>query len=269
MTDVYHFRRGDTPLLISVPHDGRAVPYETDRRMTKVGKALPDTDWFVAKLYDFAGELSASILVANFSRYVVDLNRSADDEELYPGQVKTGLCPEQTFGGGDIYADDGVSDAERATRVERYWQPYHDKIRNTLDTLHEEHGYALLWDAHSIPSVVPRLFEGELPQLNLGSNNGVSCSAEIAMAVEAAAEESEYSSVHNGRFKGGYITRHYGDPKNGIHALQLEIAQRAYMDEKAVVFDDEKADHLRDTLTKMLNAYSESARLFSIHSGGN
>lgn len=259
MTDVYHFRRGSTPLLVSVPHDGRAVPYETDRCMTKAGKALPDTDWFVAKLYEFADELGASILVANFSRYVVDLNRSADDEDLYPGQVKTGLCPEQTFGGEDIYVDDGVSDEERASRVERYWQPYHDKIRHTLDTLHEEHGYALLWDAHSIPSIVPRLFEGELPQLSLGSNNGASCGAEIATAVEAAAEKSEYSSVHNGRFKGGYITRQYGDPDASYHALQLEIAQRAYMDEESVTYDDEKAANLRDTLTKMLTAYMDAA----------
>lgn len=260
MTDVYHFRQGSTPLLISVPHDGRAVPYETDRRMTKAGKALPDTDWFVARLYDFASELGASILVANFSRYVVDLNRSADDEELYPGQVKTGLCPEQTFGGDEIYTDEGVSDEERAARVERYWQPYHDKIRKTLDALHAEFGYALLWDAHSIPSEVPRLFEGELPQLNLGSNDGASCDGAIATAVEAAAQKSDFSSVHNARFKGGYITRHYGDPSSGYHALQLEIAQRAYMNEESIVYDDEKADHLRDTLTRMLTAYLDAAQ---------
>lgn len=260
MTDVYHFRQGSTPLLISVPHDGRAVPYETDRRMTKAGKTLPDTDWFVARLYDFAGELGASVLVANFSRYVVDLNRSADDEELYPGQVKTGLCPQQTFAGDDIYVDEGVSDEEREARVERYWRPYHDKIRNTLDALHKEHGYALLWDAHSIPSVVPRLFEGELPHLNLGSDDGASCSPALATAVVAAVEASELSSVHNGRFKGGFITRHYGDPGAGYHALQLEIAQRAYMDEQSVVFDDEKANHLRGTLTRMLTAYMDAAQ---------
>lgn len=260
MTDVFHFRRGNTPLLISVPHDGRAVPYDTDRRMTKAGKALPDTDWFVARLYDFADELGASVLVANFSRYVVDLNRSADDEELYPGQVKTGLCPEQTFGGEDIYVDAGVSDEEQAARVERYWQPYHNKIQSTLDELHNKYGYALLWDAHSIPSVVPRLFEGELPHLNLGSNAGASCGTGIAAAVADVAEVSEYSAVHNGRFKGGYITRHYGRPAAGYHALQLEISQRAYMDESSVVYEPEKADRLRDTLTKMLTAYMEAAQ---------
>lgn len=260
MTDVYHFRRGNSPLLISVPHDGRAVPYETDRRMTKAGKSLPDTDWFVAKLYDFADELGASVLVANFSRYVVDLNRSAEDEELYPGQVKTGLCPEQTFAGEAIYVADGVSDEERAARVERYWQPYHDKIRDTLNAMRDEHGYALLWDAHSIPSEVPRLFDGELPELNLGSNDGASCDPALAADVAGAAENSNFSSVLNGRFKGGYITRHYGDPAGGIHALQLEIAQRAYMDEETVSYDDEKASYLRDTLTRMLTAYMEAAR---------
>ena len=260
MTDVYHFRQGSTPLLISVPHDGRAIPYVTDRRMTPTAKALPDTDWFVARLYEFADELGASVLVANFSRYVVDLNRSAEDEDLYPGQVTTGLCPEQTFGGDDIYADDGVTDDERAARVERYWRPYHDKIRGTLNALHDEFGYALLWDAHSIPSVVPRLFDGELPELNLGSNDGASCSSDIAAAVAAAAETSDYSFVHNARFKGGYITRHYGDPDHGVQALQLEIAQRVYMDESAITFDEEKAARLRGTLSDMLNAYMDAAR---------
>lgn len=188
MTNVYHYRPGNTPLLISVPHDGRAIPYDVDKRMTKAGKALPDTDWFVAKLYDFAVQLGASVLVANFSRYVVDLNRSADDEALYPGQVKTGLCPEQTFAGEDIYRDAGVSDAERAARVEHYWTPYHQKIRSTLDALRDEHGYALLWDAHSIPSAVPRLFAGQLPELNLGSNDGASCAPAVAEAVADVAE---------------------------------------------------------------------------------
>lgn len=259
MTDVYHFQRGSTPLLISVPHDGRAVPYEMDRRMTAAGKALPDTDWFVAKLYQFAAELGASLLVANFSRYVVDLNRSSDDAGLYPGQVKTGLCPEQMFSGEAIYADHGVTAEERAARVERYWQPYHDKVRDTLDALHAQFGYALLWDAHSIPSRVPRLFEGELPELNLGSNDDASCSVAAARAVMDVAEASDYTAVQNGRFKGGFITRHYGEPGRGYHALQLEIAQRAYMDEDAVRFDEEKAGRLRGTLTDMLNAYTDAS----------
>ncbi len=259
MSDVFFFQPGETPLLISVPHDGRAVPYETDKRMTPAGKALPDTDWFVNVLYDFAGELGAARLTANYSRYVVDLNRSADDEELYPGQVKTGLCPEQTFAGEDIYIDGGVGDEESASRIERYWRPYHDKLRMELEALKERFGYALLWDAHSIPSVVPRLFDGELPELNLGSNGGNSCSADVAEAVATAAAESTYSSVHNGRFKGGYITRHYGDPQNGVHALQLEIAQRAYMDEEAVALEREKAQRLRVTLTRMLNAFMDAA----------
>ncbi len=259
MSDVYYFRRGDGPLLISVPHDGRAVPYGIDARMTAAGKRLPDTDWYVAKLYEFATDIGASVLVANYSRYVVDLNRSAEDEDLYPGQVKTGLCPEQTFAGDAIYKQGVVDDDERAQRVKRFWRPYHDRLSSTLADLREQFGYALLWDAHSIPSVVPRLFDGELPELSLGSNDEQSCEPSIAAAVNAAAESSPYSNVYNERFKGGYITRHYGGPPNNVHALQLEIAQRAYMDESAVRFDDEKAAKLRATLRAMLTAFMGAA----------
>ena len=260
VSDVFFFRAGDTPLLVSVPHDGRAIPYDVDARMTPAGKQLPDTDWHVAKLYDFVDEIGASLLIANFSRYVVDLNRSADDQELYPGQVKTGLCPEQTFAGEDLYAEGGVGDDEKVARIKRYWRPYHDKIASTLESLRQQFGYALLWDAHSIPSVVPRLFDGELPALNLGSNGGSSCGDSITSAVHNVAEGSGYSSVLNGRFQGGYITRHYGDPGGKVHALQLEIAQRAYMDEVSTDYDATKAVELRDTLREMLNAFMDAAK---------
>ena len=147
--------------------------------MTEAGQSIPDTDWDVASLYEFATDLGASTVIANYSRYVVDLNRSAEDAALYPGQVATGLCPEQTFAGEAIYRSGGVDDDEKARRVEEYWRPYHEHIRETLDSLKEQHGFALLWDAHSIPSIVPRLFDGELPELNLGSNSGASCGAPI------------------------------------------------------------------------------------------
>lgn len=260
MSEVYRFLPGEQPLLISVPHDGREIPDDIAARMTASGRALPDTDWHVAQLYEFAREIGASILIANFSRYVVDLNRSADDAALYPGQLATGLCPEKTFAGDPIYNDAGVDVAEKNSRVDAYWRPYHDRIRETLAACHVQHGMALLWDAHSIPSQVPRLFEGELPVLNLGSNDSRSSAAHIESAVAAVAHESGFSSVLNGRFKGGYITRHYGDPENSTHALQLEIAQRAYMDEHTLRFDELKADRLRATLKTMLQTYLDVAK---------
>ncbi len=257
--DVYSFFGGNLPLLISVPHDGCHVPEDISARMTDAGRALPDTDWHVAELYDFARDLGASMQVANYSRYVVDLNRSADDGALYPGQLVTGLCPVQTFAGDDIYTDDGVDADEKARRVTAYWEPYHRQLDATLAAMREQHGYALLWDAHSIPSSVPRLFDGELPELNIGSNDGASCAAPIEQAVAVTAAASSYSTVVNDRFRGGYITRHYGDPAHGVFALQLEIAQRSYMDEATGVFDSERAGHLRSTLGRLLEAFLSAA----------
>jgi len=255
MSPVFRFQPGELPLLISVPHDGRELPEDMQARMTDMGLSIPDTDWHVAKLYEFAVDMGANILVANYSRYVVDLNRSADDAALYPGQVATGLCPLQTFAGDSIYLSGGIDDSEKAHRIETYWHPYHTQLSNTLAALRAKHGFALLWDAHSIPSVVPRLFDGELPELNLGSNSGESCKQSVEEAVAVVASTSSHSTAINGRFKGGYITRHYGDPENGIHALQLEIAQRAYMDEQTATFDSAKATVLQDTLREMLSAF--------------
>ena len=258
MIDVCSFHQGGVPLLVSVPHDGCHLPGEMEALMTETGKALPDTDWHVAELYAFVRELGASMLVANYSRYVVDLNRSADDEVLYPGQLVTGLCPTHTFAGDPIYEEEIKIDTAR--RVEQYWQPYHRQIDATLAAIHEQHGYALLWDAHSIPSEVPRLFEGQLPALNIGTNDGASCDPRIEQAVAKVAESSDYSNVVNGRFRGGYITRHYGAPDAGVHAVQLEIAQRVYMDEAATTYDAAKAAQLRATLRAMLEACLATAR---------
>ena len=259
MIEVFSAHEGSSPLLISVPHDGCHIPPDIMRRMTAAGRAIPDTDWHVAELYSFARDLGAHFLVANYSRYVVDLNRSPADENLYPGQVATGLCPTQTFAGEEIYAEGGVSDREKAARIENYWQPYHDQLVAMLAAIRDQYGYALLWDAHSIPSRVPRLFDGVLPELNVGTNAGDSCATGIESAVVAAAEVSEYSSVVNERFKGGFITRHYGRPADGVQALQLEIAQRAYMDEESGVFDAAKASDLRVTLERMLRAVIDAA----------
>jgi N-formylglutamate amidohydrolase len=259
MIEVFSAHEGSSPLLISVPHDGCHIPPDIMQRMTPAGSAVPDTDWHVAELYGFARDLGAHFLVANYSRYVVDLNRSSADESLYPGQVATGLCPTQTFAGENIYAKGGVSDREKAARIEDYWRPYHDQLASTLAAVRDQYGYALLWDAHSIPSRVPRLFAGALPELNIGTNAGDSCTAGIETAVVAVAEASEYSLAVNERFKGGYITRHYGGPANGVQALQLEIAQRAYMDETSRVFDAARAGDLRATLDRMLRAFIDAA----------
>jgi N-formylglutamate deformylase len=259
MSDVYTFHEGNVPLLISVPHDGRRVPEGVQARMTEAGRAIPDTDWHVARLYDFARDLGAYLLVADYSRYVVDLNRPANDESLYPGQVATGLCPLKTFSGDDIYASGAPTSDDIADRVASYWQPYHDCIWQTLDALCADHGFAVIWDAHSIASEVPRLFEGELPALNVGTYGGRSCAPEIESAVFEIAANSPYSAVLNGRFQGGFITRHYGDVANRVHAVQLEIAQRAYMDEVSHDYDTEKAQGLRDTLRPMLATCIEMA----------
>lgn len=259
MIEVCSTFKGTLPLLISVPHDGCHVPDPMRARMTRAGLALPDTDWHVTELYEFARDLGASIQVANYSRYVVDLNRSAADDVLYPGQLVTGLCPEETFSGEAIYTLEGVSEMEKTQRVSTFWQPYHEKIVATLAALREEYGYALLWDAHSIPSIVPRLFDGELDELNIGSNDGASCPKHVTAAVAQVAADSPYSSVVDARFKGGYITRYYGDPAGGVFALQLEIAQRSYMDEVTQAFDPQKANRLRGTLCGMLEAFLSAA----------
>jgi len=262
MSNVFTFTRGDSPLLVSVPHGGRLIPEEQQARMTRAGLALPDTDWHVAELYDFARELGASMLVARYSRYVVDLNRPPDDGPLYEGQVATGLCPRYTFAGEPLYRDDEpVSQAEVAARVEGYWRPYHARLVQALDEVRARHGYALLWDAHSIPSRVPRLFDGELPVLNLGNFDGRSCDFHIARELQAIASSSTYEAVLNGRFKGGYITRHYGDPGNGVQAMQLELAQRAYMDEVTRKFDHALADRLRETLRALLAEFARAGAI--------
>ena len=208
MTGTYSYHAGSTPPLISVPHDARFLPESVGRRMTAAGTDISDTGWHVAKLYEFVSELDASLLVADYSRYVVDLNRPPDDAALYAGQISTGICPSKSFAGEYLYEDRGVVAAQEVReRVDTYWLPYHSLIESTLTALRDRYGYAILWDAHSIPSLVPRLFDGELPVLNIGTNNGDSCSASIAEQVFEIAASSDYSAVMNARFKGGYITR--------------------------------------------------------------
>ena len=261
MSELFSVREGSTPLLVSVPHDGRILPEFIEKRMTAAGRDIPDTDWHVARLYDFVRELGATMFVANYSRYVVDLNRPPDDAALYEGRVATGICPGKTFAGDDIYSEEGaVSAEEQEERVRTFWAPYQQFIQTELFKMRSQFGYALLWDAHSIPSRVPRLFDGELPVLNIGTDDSRSCSPDIADDVFGIANSSGYESVMNDRFKGGYITRHHGDPENNVHAIQLEIAQRAYMDEESREFDVAHADKLGDTLASMIEAFFVAAK---------
>ena len=256
MTDVFTLHRGDAPLLLSLPHDGSLIPPALAQRMVPAARRAPDTDWHVSRLYAFARELGASILVPRHSRYVVDLNRPEDDVSLYPGQNTTGLCPIVQFSGEPVYLEDqGPDAAEVAARVDTYWRPYHQSLQSELARIHARHGRAVLWEGHSIRGEVPFLFEGRLPDLNLGTAAGASCSPVLQSRLEAVlASQDDYDWVANGRFKGGYITRHYGDPGNGIDAVQLEISQRNYMDETSFDWDEGKAARLQRVLRALLEA---------------
>jgi N-formylglutamate deformylase len=254
--DVFTLHRGTAPLLVSLPHDGTRVPDAIAARLTPEARAVPDTDWFVSRLYAFARDLGASILVPAHSRYVVDLNRPPDDTSLYPGQNTTGLCPTTRFDGGPVYVDGGApDDAEVRARVHTYWRPYHDALRDELARLRAAHGRVVLWEGHSIRSEVPFLFDGRLPDLNLGTAAGASCSPDLQRRLEdVLTSQADYTWVANGRFKGGHITRHYGDPARGVDAVQLELAQSTYMDEDAVRYDDARAATLQRLLEALLRA---------------
>lgn len=231
----FRFRQGTRPLLISMPHVGTHVPPALAARFTEEARHVPDTDWHLERLYDFADELGASVLVATHSRYVIDLNRPPDGASLYPGQSVTGLCPVDTFDDTPVYANpaDLPGDAETAERRDAIWQPYHAKLAEELARIRAQHGVAALWDAHSIRSVLPRFFEGKLPDLNLGTGKGISCDPALAQTLLGIAESATgYTGVLNGRFTGGYITRQYGNPAGGVHAVQLEMTQSSYMQEK-------------------------------------
>ena len=261
MTETFCFEQADSPLVISIPHDGRELAPGMAGRMSDVARSLPDTDWHLRRLYEFAGQIEASVLAARFSRYVVDLNRPSSDEVLYDGQLSTGLCPSATFDGANIYArGNSCTSRERQRRIRTYWQPYHDMLDAVLTRARRRFGYALLWDAHSIRSEVPALFRGVLPDLSIGTNDGASCDPRLQRSVYRAARATDYSVVLNGRFKGGYITRHYGNPGDDVHAVQLELAQHTYMDEQTLRYDEDAAARLRVVLRAMLGEFVFNAR---------
>lgn len=265
----YRFRAGTTPLIVSMPHVGIHIPDAIAALMTATARAVPDTDWHVDRLYDpVLDGLGAAVLQATHSRYVVDLNRPPDDASLYPGADVTGLVPTTTFAAAPIYGAGGAPDAAEITRRgTAFWQPYHDRLAAELARLKAAHGYALLWDAHSIRSVAPRFFDGRLPDLNLGTARGQACAPGLAQTLLdtlEAAEGDGYTTVLDGRFTGGHITRHYGRPADGVHAVQMELAQINYMDEDPpFTFRDDLAARLRPVLRACLKAmldWGESGR---------
>jgi N-formylglutamate deformylase len=229
----FRFKAGRLPMLVSMPHAGTDIPDEVAASLAPCAAARADTDWHLPELYGFLEEMGISTISARWSRYLIDLNRPPEDTNLYPGLDTTGLCPLDTFGRERLYRDGMEPDgAEVQRRLARYWQPYHAQLRAELDRLKMEHGRVVLWEAHSIASVVPRFFDGKLPDLNFGTAEGTSCAPGLEAAVlDVARAQERFSIALNGRFKGGHITRHYGQPASGVHAIQLEKCQYLYMNE--------------------------------------
>ena len=243
----FTLERGSAPLLLSLPHVGTAVPDDLAPALVPRGLALEDTDWHLAEVYGFARALGASVLVPKVSRYVIDLNRPPENAPMYPGANNTELVPTRFFSGDPLYREGAVPEAsEIERRVAVYWRPYHDALGVELARLRDTHGHAVLWDGHSIQAELPWLFEGRLPDLNLGTAAGASCAPSLRDALaEVLAAQSAFSHVVDGRFKGGYITRHYGCPRNRVHAVQLEMALSTYMDETRAALPAAPPDHAR------------------------
>lgn len=250
----YRYLEGKCPVIISVPHAGTDVPKDIFSRFTEPAKKLPDTDWYVDRLYGFAHALGAHMLIATNSRYVVDLNRASDNSLLYPGKFTTGICPTTTFDLTPIYRDGVAPDKKEIDeRVATYWHPYQAKLRQLIDGLKATSPRVVLLDAHSIKSVMPSLFEGKLPDLSFGTADGASADKELTHSLAALASSSPYSSVLNGRFKGGYVTRYYGRPSEGVHAVQIELAQHNYMQETLPYdYDDAKVAQLQVVLKQVV-----------------
>jgi N-formylglutamate deformylase len=269
MSDWLQIHRGDAPLVVSFPHTGTELPTQVAARLISPWLARKDADWWIEKLYDFAPSLGATTIRTAMSRTVIDVNRDPSGASLYPGQATTGLCPTTTFDGEPLYRRDGPDEAEIERRRAEYFDPYHDALRAELDRLRGIHGKVVLYEAHSIRSAIPRLFDGLLPNFNIGTNSGASCDAALVTGVEAACDASEFSRVTDGRFKGGWTTRHYGRPAEGVHAIQMELACRGYMDEPPGLLTSaiwptpyaaERAAPMRAALTRVLQACLDFAK---------
>lgn len=245
--------QGESPLVLGLPHTGTDVPPDIWARLNETGQALADTDWHIHELYEGLVE-GATTVRTMLHRYVIDVNRDPAGESLYPGQNTTTLVPLTDFDGVPIWREPPDAD-EVARRRETYHAPYHSALADELERVKAAHGFAVLYDCHSIRSHIPFLFDGRLPDFNVGTNNGTTCAASIEAAVYGVCNRAEgYSSVLNGRFKGGWTTRHYGRPDTGLHAIQMELAQAAYMHEAPPwTYDHAKAGALRNHLKTILD----------------
>ena len=261
-------RRGEAPLLLSIPHAGVELPEEFAQGLISPWLARRDADWWVDKLYDFAPSLGATVVRTAISRTVIDVNRDPGGASLYPGQATTGLCPTTTFDGEPLYSAGAEPDAVSITaRRERFYAPYHAALAAEIDRLRRLHAAIVLYDCHSIRSRIPRLFDGELPNFSIGTNGGASCAPTLTAAIEKICGSTNFSRITNGRFVGGFITRHYGRPHEGIHAIQMELACRGYLREpKGAVtpqswpppYDSTYAAPMRDVLVSVLQVCATS-----------
>ncbi|MER9891845.1 N-formylglutamate deformylase [Mesorhizobium sp. M0119] len=253
--------RGTAPLLVSIPHTGIDLA-GLDSRLISPWLGRRDCDWWIDKLYDFAESLGATVVHTAISRTVIDVNRDPSGVSLYPGQTTTGLCPTETFDGDPLYREgEEPGPSEIDERREKFFVPYHAALQAEIDRLRALHGKIVVYDCHSIRSVLPRLFEGKLPVFNLGTNDGKSADPALQATVGQILAETGESFVVSGRFKGGWITRHFGQPQAGVHALQMELSNRGYLREPEgkgmpgnwpVPYDAEFAAPIRVTLRKIL-----------------
>lgn len=249
----YELIQGSQPLLISMPHNGTKIPADIADKMTNAALQVPDTDWYLDRLYDFAEAMGVSLLKPEFSRYVIDLNRDPGGAELYPGADNTELCPTTRFDYQPLYKEGMAPDREAiGHRVNQFWQPYHSALAEEVERIKKEHGRVILFEAHSIASQVPRFFEGSLPDFNFGTSNGATTGSELE-ALLSAFDSGAYSKVMNQRFKGGFITRHYAAPEMGVETVQLELSQITYMDESTLEFSADKARSVQPILNKLID----------------
>lgn len=260
-------QKGSNPLILGIPHGGTFIPPEILGRLNDRGKGLDDTDWHMAELYSGLVP-NVTTVQATFHRYVIDANRDPDGQSLYPGQNTTTLCPLTDFDGEAIWLDDEEPTSEEiADRRDNFHKPYHDALCAEIERAKADHGFAILYDCHSIRSTIPFLFEGLLPVFNIGTNNGRTCDPIVEqLAVDECASAAPFDHVVNGRFKGGWTTRHYGKPAENVHVIQMELAQRAYMNEQAPwAYRKDLADqvrpHLQTILASLIGTNLASAQL--------
>jgi formiminoglutamase len=270
-------RKGSAPLVVTMPHTGTDL-LDVESALESPWLGRKDADWWVHRLYGFADELGATVIRTSISRTVIDCNRDPSGISLYPGQATTELCPTTTFDGEPLYRGGSAPDPnEIARRRQLYFQPYHEALVSELARLRSQHRAVVLYDCHSIRSRIPRLFAGELPNFNIGTNNGTSCSPELTARIEAICDATDFVRVTNGRFKGGYTTRHHGHPADGVHAVQMELACRGYMREPDSVnpgnwptpYDETYAAPMRAALAKILAACVEFAKAAGARAGGS